>query len=115
MTALGQFIKDKREAVNLSQKELGSKCRISDSAIQRIETGATASPNWDLLCKIAKALDFHVFEVLRIAGYITDADINPAHSIRRLDRLNNDDLNMVQTFIDFLISRRNCSEKRRVV
>lgn len=103
MLDLGQFIKEKRESAGLSQKALGEAAGISDSAIQRIEAGARKTPSWDTLCRIAKALRFHPFEILKVAGYINDDDLKPyTQPIKGLEKLNQAELNYVQLFADFV-------------
>ena len=106
MPDLGQFIKEKREEAGLSQKKLGVACGVSDSEIFKIETGIRKNPSWTTLCEIAKALSFHPFELLLVAGYISDKDIHPSSKIHKLDDLNDSELKDVQQFVDFLISKR---------
>jgi len=113
MSDLGQFIKSKRDTVGLSQKELGAICGISDAAIQRIETGKTKKPGWELLCRIANAVNVHPFEILKEAGYISDADISPSHKLIGLEELDGSELDSVQMYIDFVLFRKNkCSSSK---
>lgn len=106
MSQLGQLIKNKREAAGLSQKKLGIICKLSDSEIMKIENGIRKKPNWENLCRIAKALDFHPFELLFAAGYITDKDIRPCYQLHGLQYLDKYDIDYLQLFIDFMISRK---------
>lgn len=106
MPNLGKMIKEKRKLAGLSQKKLGIACDLSDSEIMKIEKGQRKKPNWNNLCRIAKALEFHPFELLMAAGYITENDINPNIRLHGLDKLNNDDIETVQLFVDFVISRK---------
>ncbi len=107
MPNLGQMIKDKREAAGLSQKKLGTACGLSDSEIMKIENGQRKTPSWRNLCRIAQALEFHPFEILLEAGYITENDINPGVRIHGLDKLDDKDIETVQLFVDFVISRKD--------
>ena len=106
MPNLGEMIKNKREAAGLSQKRLGSACGLSDSEIMKIENGQRKPPSWKNLCKIAQVLDFHPFEILLAAGYITEHDINPEVRLHGLDKLNENDIEIIQLFVDFVISRK---------
>ena len=106
MPNLGAMIKNKREAAGLSQKRLGTTCGLSDSEIMKIESGQRKTPSWKNLCRIAKALDFHPFEILLAAGYITENDINPGVRLHGLDKLNDKDIETIQLFVDFMISRK---------
>lgn len=112
MHDLGKMIKEKREAYGISQKRLGCACGLSDSEIMKIEKGERKSPNWINLCKIAKALDFHPFEILLEAGYITEDDIHPNLKLHRLDKLNKNELEIVQLFVDFMIQRKEIDNQK---
>ena len=107
MLELGQFVKERRTAAGLSQKKLGKAIGVSDSEIQRIEAGERQTANWENLCKIAKALSFHPFEILRIAGYISEEDIHPVSQLKGLDDLSKSEVYTVQLFIDFIKTQRN--------
>ena len=113
MHGIGDLIKEKRKSIGLSQKALGDAVGISDTAVQRIESGAHKTPRWDTLCKIAKALGFHPFEILLYAGYITDEDLKPyAHPINGLNDLDQTELKCVQTFVNFIKAERNTDETK---
>ena len=113
MLELGQFIKEKRKSAGLSQKALGEAAGISDSAVQRIESGLRKTPCWETLCKIAKALDFHPFEILQNAGYITAEDLKPySQPVKGLGELNQIELRYVQLFADFIKANRQSDEKQ---
>ena len=64
------ILKQKRIQAGLSYKELSIMTGISDTSLQRMETGKTGMPRWENLCSIAKALGFHPFEIMQTAGYI---------------------------------------------
>ena len=109
MPELGQFLKEKREFSGLSLKKLSSVTGISDSELLKIENGTRKKPGWEHLCKIAKALNFHPFEVLLNAGYISENDIHPPLLISGLETLNEQQLNTVQLFVDFIKTQeKNC-------
>lgn len=102
---VGEFIKERRESLNISLKKLGESCDVSDSEILKIESGQRKNPNWTTLCKIARALNFHPFEIMLKAGYISETDINPSFKLKNLDRLSIQDLDFVQSVIDAHIAR----------
>ena len=109
MREIGKYIKEHREALGYSLKRLGEASGISDSEILKIENGTRKNPNWNTLCDIAKALSIHPLEILLEAGYINAEDINPACTIKHLDRLNAEQLKTVQRFIDFLVSENKAN------
>lgn len=107
MPELGEFIKQKRESAGLSFKKLSSTTGLSDTEIMKIENGTRKNPNWNNLCRIAKALDFHPFELLLTAGYISEEDIHPVSRLKGLNDLSENELNTVQLFINFIKTQRN--------
>lgn len=57
---IGNNIKKIRKRKGMTQKELGNKCGIADSAIRRYELGG-ANPKRETLQKIANALDVSIY------------------------------------------------------
>lgn len=110
MSNIGKLIKEKRIASGLSQRNLGKECGISDSEIMKIENGTRKTPNWENLCKIAKALGIHPLDILLVAGYISIDDINSNGRLQNLDKLDDDDCKFIQLLIDFIISRKETDE-----
>lgn len=113
MSEIGKFIKEKREEANFSQEQLAKACGLQhDSTLCKIENG-TRNVKWEELGNIAKALgNFHIFEALLVAGFITEEDIHPIHRIHSLDKLNEEDIGEVQQFVNFLIYKKSSSEER---
>jgi len=105
MTSIGEFVKNKRLELGISQKKLGFMVELSDSEIMKIENGTRKSPNWESLCKLAKVFDISPLEILLVAGYITDEDINPQSKIRGLDKLTAKEIDEVQQYVDFVVSK----------
>ena len=103
--AIGEYIKGRRESLNMSLKKLGDACGVSDSEILKIESGQRKTPNWTMLCKIARTLGFHPFELMLKAGYISETDINPSLTLKNLNRLSKHDLAFIQTVIDAQVAQ----------
>lgn len=106
MLELSEFIKTKRESAGLSFKKLSTASGVSDTEIMKIENGTRKNPSWNNLCRIAKALNFHPFEVLLNAGYISKEDIHPISLLKGLDDLSENELAIIQLFIDFIKTQR---------
>ncbi len=106
MAAVGDVIKENRELCGYSRKKLADLSGISDSELMKIENGERKNPSWKNLCKIAKALEISPVEFMIKTGCISEKDINPVYMLKRVDRLEQDDLREVQLFIDFLISKK---------
>ena len=102
MAGVGDVIKTNRELCGYSRKKLAELSNISDSELMKIENGDRKNPSWKNLCEIAKALDISPIEFMIETGYITQNDLNPAYMLKRVDKLEKDDLRDLQLFIDFL-------------
>lgn len=63
---LGRAIKERREAQNLSQEELGHRADIHPTWISHIESGRN-NPAWGSVRRIAAALDLTVAELAKRA------------------------------------------------
>ena len=62
---LGEFVKEKREALGLSQRALAKKAKISPTVINRLEAGET-SPSTATLEGIALALNVPLYKLTDI-------------------------------------------------
>lgn len=62
---IGEKIRQLRTEKGMTQKELGSKCGLADSAIRRYELGG-ANPKIDTITKIANALGVNIFDLAEI-------------------------------------------------
>ena len=106
MAGVGDLIKKNRELCGYSRKKLAELSNISDSEQMRIENGERKNPSWKNLCEIAKAIGISPIEFMIKTGYITQKDLNPVYMLKRVDKLEQNDLRDLQLFIDFLISRK---------
>lgn len=61
---MGKFIKDRRQAIGLTQKELASIIYISDKAVSKWERGLSF-PDIEILESLAKTLEVSVTELLK--------------------------------------------------
>lgn len=107
MSDIGSYIKKKRESVGYSQKKLASLSGISDSELLKIEKGDRQNPNGKYLSDIAKALGISPFELFLEAGYIEQSDMPQELPIKRIDKLLEAEIELVQLYIDFLIAKRS--------
>lgn len=60
---IGEKIRKFRLEKKMTQRELGEKCGLADSAIRRYELGG-ANPKFETIIKIAKALDIDFLELI---------------------------------------------------
>lgn len=65
---LGEYVRAKREAVGMSQRQLAAEAGVSFSNISRLESGFHATPSPELLKSIADVLDVDLAELLAFRG-----------------------------------------------
>ena len=68
--SLGDFIKEKRAAQDMSQRDLAAKADLSNAEISRIEAGLRKDPSPTVLKTLARALNVPISEILQQAGVI---------------------------------------------
>lgn len=66
---LGQLLRQRREALGLSSRQLAKLAGTRDTTIMRLERGAFATPAPDKLLRIAEALGLSLADVYALAGY----------------------------------------------
>lgn len=69
---LGQYIKELRTTLKMSQNELGRLSGISVSEISRIESGQRQNPSPHILRAIAPHLEVSMEALMSAAGYTTE-------------------------------------------
>ena len=73
-TRLGNRIRQRRLALNLTQKEVAAAVHCDPSYISQVETGRIYNPKYPLLRDIAKALETTLDDLLQAAGYVSLPD-----------------------------------------
>ena len=71
---LGELIKNKRESLNISQRQLAKMANMDCAELSRIEAGKRKKPNVLFLQGIANALNLSLVELMKLAGY-NDVDL----------------------------------------
>ena len=107
MSLIGKKIKEKREEKGYSLKKLGDICGISDSEVMKIENDSRKKINWNHIFAICKELSIDPIKLLEESGIIGEKSI----SLKNLEKLNEKDLERVQTFIDFLVFEKERASK----
>ncbi|MEK7603391.1 MAG: helix-turn-helix transcriptional regulator [Patescibacteria group bacterium] len=67
---LGNFLRQKRQDLNLSTRALEKLCGITNPTIVRIENGEFVAPSPKKLARLANALNLPLADVYALAGYI---------------------------------------------
>ena len=71
---LGEFMKNRRNELDMSRNQLANKAGISHTEVHRIETGERKQASLKVLCAIADALNMPQEELLKVAGYAPSDD-----------------------------------------
>lgn len=66
---LSDYIKNQREKLGISQRELARRIDIDNASISYIEKGRIKKPSIDVLVKISKELNLNIFKLIKMAGY----------------------------------------------
>lgn len=74
-TELGKYIRESREKLGISQRELARQAHMDCAEVSRIEAGKRQKPNILYLKGIAETLNLSLVELMKLAGY-DDIDIN---------------------------------------
>ena len=108
MSILGFYIREHREKLKISRRALSELANISHTEIYRLENGKRKNPSPPLLKSIANALNVRYEDIMEAAGYLDTTSESMVQSawLPYLEDFTFDELNQVQTFIEFLRAKR---------
>ena len=69
---LGQIIKDNREAIGYSRRNLAARVDTSDTELKRIEDGERITPNLITLIKLCEELDLNLQFLLEDCNFLEE-------------------------------------------
>jgi transcriptional regulator with XRE-family HTH domain len=72
---LGEFLRHRREELEMSARMLARLVNVRDSTIMRLERGAYAAPAADKLARIAEALKLELADVYALAEYVIPSSL----------------------------------------
>jgi transcriptional regulator with XRE-family HTH domain len=104
---LGNLLRQKREALGLSTRQLGAIAGIDGVTILRFEQGAYAAPRPDKLARVAEALSMTLADIYAMADYAVPADLpsfTPYLRTKYRD-LPTEDVDKIQAYAAKLASR----------
>jgi len=67
-SGLGRFVRERRQAAGLSQRQLALAASVSVSNISRLESGFHPTPSLELLKRVAEVLHVEMAELLSYRG-----------------------------------------------
>lgn len=110
-SALGERIKELREAAGLTHAEVAERAGISRSYVTRLEAGKVGLPSRGVLPRLAEALDTTREDLLRAAGFLEQLPMildDPALEIafRHVETLPPEDRQEVLEFVSYVMYRR---------
>ena len=84
--SLSKIIKEARESMNISQRELSRRTGIDNNTISQIEKGERKKPNSLSLIKLSQALNINLDDLMNASGY-NEEDIRITYSMTQSFRL----------------------------
>jgi transcriptional regulator with XRE-family HTH domain len=75
LEALGQFIRERRRALRLTQTQLGARLGWVQERISVLEHGKYGTPSLPLLASLAEALEVSQAELLSAAGFLQESPV----------------------------------------
>lgn len=72
---LGRRLRQRRQQLGLSQRELGRRAGVDDATVVRLEQGLFAAPRPDKLSRIAHALGLSLADVFALADYVVPSEL----------------------------------------
>lgn len=72
---LGQRLRQRREALELSIRQLAERTGVNHSTVVRLEQGLIDAPAPDKLSRIAEALGLNLADVFALADYVVPAEL----------------------------------------
>lgn len=73
--AFGVFIRNRRESLGISQRQLARLVGTRDSTINRLEAGTFSAPRPDKLTRIAESLHLDLADVFAMVGYTVPREL----------------------------------------
>lgn len=109
MNTLGEYISEHRNKKRFSVRKLAELAQISHTEVHRIENGERANPSPSILKALSGPLDVPYDELMKVAGYLEQCDSKNNHDVRikHIDTLTSSEIEEVNSFIEFLLVRRN--------
>jgi len=99
-TTLAAYLRDKREAARLSQRQLAAKAHVDHSYLAKLESGKISTrPNVDHLQRICDALGAELSEAMALLG-IRSTLPEPRVYFRRALRVSSDDAEILAQLVE---------------
>jgi transcriptional regulator with XRE-family HTH domain len=117
-TRLGAKLRQLRESLGLSLRQVQEKTQISGGHLSLIETGQVRNPSPTILHRLAAVYKTNPQDLLVLAGYLKPKDnmakrtAGASIALASMRDLDEDDLQQVQTLIQVLRSRKQAKSKR---
>lgn len=105
---LGAFLRERREALGLSSREIARRTGINDATLSRLERGEFAAPRPDKLSKVAEALGIPLADVFALADYVVPEDLptpSPYFRARYRDDLTPDELDQMTAEVNQVLAK----------
>lgn len=97
---IGNVIKKKRQALGLTQTQLGEKLGVGAAAVNKWEQGVVTNIKRELLRNLATVLKIH-------PAYLIGLRFNPNEFVVSSADFSDDEMTEIQRFIQFVIFKRS--------
>lgn len=103
---LGAYVKESRENIKVSQRELAKKIGVDNATISKIESGKIEKPSFEILIKLSKELNISIYKLLHLSNY---SDVERLIYSTSRDVFYENELlkNIDKTILDRIISYKN--------
>ena len=110
MSDLGTYLKELRNQLHLSLKDVQERCGVTDSKLSRLERGEGRDFSPLELKKLAQIYNINVIPLYIKAGYLDENDLAAYRRIfKNADLLNEEEHSNIQTQINLLTKGRQVS------
>ena len=105
--ALGQFLRQARDAQNLSLREVEKQTGVSNAYISQLESGKMAQPSPTILHKLCQLYEVSYGEAFQLAGHPVPSSTPSVSSpaLRRLGSVTEKEADQLAKYLSFLRSQ----------
>jgi transcriptional regulator with XRE-family HTH domain len=109
--ALGRVLRERRESLGLSLRQLGRQTDLPDVTILRFEQGAYAAPAPDKLARVAEAVGLSLADVYAMADYAIPGELPTLKPYLRTKyrALSPDDVEAIERYASRLAKKHGVS------
>jgi transcriptional regulator with XRE-family HTH domain len=111
---LGAFVREHRDKLGLSQRQLATRAGIDNGYVSRMERGRIGAVSQPILRRLANALEVEPEDLYTVSGYVTPQSL-PGYSayLRTKYEMSDDAARELTRFFDDLATRHDIKEREQ--